>query len=136
MCRLLLEHNADVNSFGYQKNTPLHEAVINQHYECVKYLLEVKHADQTIRNEYGILARDIAKNNKDKNYINLFNQTTGENKYQKVDNSIENDLTSQSQPDLNATCVTGKENRRNSKKNAPKKIFLFGEYPGWLLFQR
>jgi ankyrin repeat protein len=53
MVKLLLEHNADVNSFGYQKNTPLHEAIINENYDCAKYLIEIKNADQTIRNEFG-----------------------------------------------------------------------------------
>lgn len=126
--KLLIEHNADLNSLGYQKNTPLHEAVINQNYECVKYLIE-KNADQTIRNEYGILARDIAKNNKDKNYLELFNenQVQIENvsvASQRADSSNDFELSSQSQIDLNASCVTG--NRRGSKKSAAKKVVIFG----------
>ena len=122
---MLIEHNADINSLGYQKNTPLHEAVINQNFECVKYLIE-KNADQTIRNEYGILARDIAK--KDNNYLELFNDIQSENfsvASQRADNTNELDVSSQSQFDLNVSCITSGTNRR-IKKNTVKKVVIFG----------
>lgn len=125
--KLLLDHNADINSLGYQKNTPLHEAVINQNYECVKYLIEQK-AEQKIRNEYGILARDIAKKNKNHDYIALFSNTQPETisvSSQRCE-FLDSDLSSQTQLDLNTSCVANKENRRNNKKNGPKKVVLFG----------
>ncbi len=127
--KLLLEHNADINSLGYLKNTPLHEAVINLNYDCVKYLIE-NNADQTIRNEHGIKARDIAKNNKDKDYLSLFSKNNNDASNNSSQRIIENDLFSQSQQqiDLNSSCVTGvsRSSRNGSKKNAAKKIILFG----------
>lgn len=50
-----------MNVKGFKDSTPLHEAVLNDHIECIKYLLE-KGADITIRNSHGFLAKDFLKN--------------------------------------------------------------------------
>ncbi len=48
---------------------------------------------------------------------------------QRGENLVENNLSSQqSQFDLNASCLIGKENRRNSKNKAQKKIVILGRF--------
>jgi hypothetical protein len=63
MVKLLMDHGANVNAYGYQNNTPLHEATLNGRFECAKYLLE-NGANQLLKNEFGIYPKDLANNNK------------------------------------------------------------------------
>lgn len=107
MIKLLIEHSADINSLGYQNNTPLHEAALNKRFECVKYLLE-SGANQTIRNEFGVLAKDFIINFPE--FVELFSK----NKNTETKESIE---------DLNVSCSSS---QRKTKGKAQKKIVLFG----------
>lgn len=61
MVEKLLKHGADIDAYGYQNNTPLHEAALNKQMECVKFLI-ASGANQNIRNHFGILAKDFVKN--------------------------------------------------------------------------
>jgi BRCA1-associated RING domain protein 1 len=60
--RLLIEHNACINFKGYLDSTPLHEAVLNDKIDCVKYLLE-HGADSSLRNSHGFYPKDFSKTN-------------------------------------------------------------------------
>ena len=64
MVERLLKHGADIDAFGYQNNTPLHEAALNKKMECVKFLI-ASGANQNLRNLFGILAKDFVKNSKE-----------------------------------------------------------------------
>ena len=51
-----------MNCKGYKESTPLHEAAIHEHIDCVKLLLE-NGADVTIRNSHGFTPKDFAAKN-------------------------------------------------------------------------
>ena len=58
--RLIVNENQNPNEQTYfEKNTPLHLAVLNNHYLEVRLLLEYK-ANKTIKNKYGILPYEYA----------------------------------------------------------------------------
>jgi ankyrin repeat protein len=122
IAKLLVDHNADINAFGYQKNTPLHEAALHKNYDCVEFLLD-KGANITLRNEAGFKARDYVKSQE--NFVNLFNSYASSH-----DLLSQNDL-NQSQfnqtigEDLNISC-TFKNNRKARGAKAPKKCIIFG----------
>lgn len=50
-----------MNATNRQNNTPIHEACCSGNYECAKYLLEDCHADPSIRNNFGMRARDLVR---------------------------------------------------------------------------
>ena len=112
MVKLLVEHNADINAFGYQNNTPLHEATLNKKRECVKYLIE-RGADLTLRNAFGILAKDFVKNCKD--YQKIFDHETNA-----CQNSQQQQANVPTQADLPMSSFAKKYQPKN------KKILLFG----------
>ena len=58
--KLLVESGANLNASSSNGNTALHEAAINEKLEICKYLLE-SGANPTLRNNFGMSARDIAK---------------------------------------------------------------------------
>ena len=141
--KLLLSHNADINALGYQKNTPLHEATLNKHVECVRFML-TSGASANIRNEFGISPRDLAKDTKalSKIYEELAKSDTsaaassdcggGGDTAALRNSNLEYGTTqaaSQSQSDmLNISCTSTATNRKpgGARRQAPKKIVLFG----------
>jgi hypothetical protein len=125
--KFLVENGANVNEFGYQKNTPLHEAALNKKYEYVKYLLE-NHANATLKNEFGMHAKDLVNN--DIKFVNLFNKypSTNLNSSQKAENTTTDQgesalSTSGRNEDFNITCTY---RGRKSKLKAQKKMLIIG----------
>ena len=98
-----------MNALGYQKNTPLHEAALNNKYECCKFLLE-NGANQSIRNQFGVLASDFVRSMP--NFVELFRSNA--NNQQLSDNSTSSEE-SLEQSVLNTT-----------RANAVQKKILFG----------
>lgn len=122
--KILIDHNANINAQGNHKNTPLHEATIAQKFDCVEYLLQ-SGANSSLKNEHGILARDLVKNIK--KFTDLFD------KY-KLDNESNNVLElSQSQfnvstnvDDLNISCTFSKLAKKSRTNKSVKKVTLYG----------
>ncbi len=118
---LLLEHGANVNALGYQNNTALHEAALNKKYECCKFLLEC-HANQFIRNEFGVMPKDLIKGVP--NLVDLFDKYAGESL---ANSSQLNQSQFQSQSaDLNESTMRSGSRRKSSIKSINKKVVLFG----------
>jgi hypothetical protein len=121
MVELLLKNNADIDALGYQNNTPLHEAALNKKLECVKFLI-ANGANQSIRNIFGILAKDFVKNSKEfhgvfggKLELNpIMSQRVNEIKEVQLVNSA-------TQLDMPATFAT-----KRTRPKAEKKILIFG----------
>ena len=97
-----------MNALGYQNNTPLHEAALNNKYDCCKYLLE-QGANKHIRNQFGVLACDFVRNIPE--FVALFD--LNENKLREL--QAKNDA-----EDLNQSALN------TSKVNSVQKIILFG----------
>lgn len=122
-----------MNALGYQNNTPLHEAALNKRYECVKFLLE-RGANPSIKNEFGIFAKDLVKT--DKNFVDLFNEYTNntaqlsqmncavDNNNEPLDPLNESDVCNRSQFDEFNMSHTYRN--KKSKGKTQKKILIFG----------
>lgn len=112
MIELLLQNGADINAPGGKKNTPLHEAAINNKYESCKFLLE-NGANQCIRNELGIQPRDIITDQP--RFVELFASVSHEQTSEIVCSQF-----AQAAPDESVV-------RGNSRRSVSvKKVVLFG----------
>ncbi|CAF0952331.1 unnamed protein product, partial [Brachionus calyciflorus] len=107
--KILIEHNANINAGGYQNNTPLHEASLNKRYDSIKLLLE-SGADQTIRNDFGVLAIDFLKDSPE--FLSLF-KTSKKIILKKFESSNEDDF-------MSSTFM------QRRVKNKVKKLILYG----------
>lgn len=124
--KILIENGADINALGYQNNTPLHEAALNKRFESVKYLLECG-ANQNIRNEFGVLAKDFVPNMPD--FIQLFNNNANSSVNSECFKDCTNIINTVSQSSRNI--LNGNEEfsisssfmQRKVKTKAQKKLF-------------
>lgn len=114
----------------------MHEACISKNYEGAKYLLEVCHANPSIRNDYGLRPRDIIRDSP--KFLALF-----DNYYKEHDIAVEATQIAQSRPtndtsnhmgadDLNISC-TYRERAKSSR--APKVRSTLGENKKVVLFR-
>jgi len=125
--KLLIDHNADINAFGYQKNTPLHEAAIHKQYECVEFLLEIG-ANQLLRNETGFKARDYVKDQD--NFIDLFNHYISNHDLMSQNDRNQSQFNQSTVDDLNISCTF----KNNRKARCIKKCVIYDTGKSAFLF--
>jgi ankyrin repeat protein len=68
--KLIAAEGAKINAINNYGNTALHEAVYNNRYECLQYLLEIN-ADTTIKNIRNLTPLEVAKKKKDQKSIQI-----------------------------------------------------------------
>ena len=144
MRTLIIDYRADVNASGYQNNTPLHEAALNNHHDAVEFLLQ-NGADAHKRNSFGVTPLELAK---DELVLEMFKKhastasttNTGAavastSKQHCVDSNDDNEHLQRSQFDTTVTIKSepipstssiAATNGGRSRKQAPKKVLLFG----------
>lgn len=124
--RLLIDHGANVNVLNNQNNTPLHEACCSGSYECVKYLLESCHANPTIRNKFGMRAKELVKENA--RFIALFDRIAHQpDVVEQTHGPVDLNESHMGVDSLNISCTyRGRKSGRVSKGAREKRVLLFG----------
>lgn len=128
MRALVIDFGANVNASGYQNNTPLHEAALNNHLKSCEFLLQ-NGANAQMRNSFGVTPLELAK---DEKVIDLFKKHSSCDVACTSKQSCEdNDQLQRSQYDTKVVTVKSEPmpstmaNGR-ARKQAPKKVLLFG----------
>lgn len=113
--RLLIDNNACVNFKGYLDSTPLHEAVLNEKIDCVKYLLE-HGAETTLRNAHGFYPKDFAKTSE---MIRLLNDTELQTKI--LNQSV---ITATHTDSIESTISPARKTRKSTLRKQ-KKVIIY-----------
>lgn len=128
---LVIDFGANVNASGYQNNTPLHEAALNNHLNACEFLLQ-NGANAQMRNSFGVTPMELAKDDK---VLDLFRKHVSSTDVActSKQNSDDNEQLQRSQYDRVTTVVKSEpmpssmaNGRGGARKQAPKKVLLFG----------